>query len=285
MKAKAIRDLGQLNDASFFKKVSEGLELIIEHTSHIEADARFLAKQKKGCGYNILKAILKEEAAKFLILFDAIRCPRVPPDDFAKQLNRFNDHLAKGIYALVYGLQPADFKEIHEIIERECHEYYLDGPNDVDWIFRNEILQKREETIYVDYIESDGGHIWLSPKRYYHPEMSTFTLHLSPQIMEIVTALWKVGCTKAEALAVIARKWRSIRMTEDFSWRELRNLNYQTLKDLENKNLLQEQPNSVYSTITDRWLFPLYSLDIRIIHVDKTKLREIKEQSLFNMYY
>lgn len=285
MKAKAIRDLSQLNDENLFKEVSEGLELIIEHASHIETDARFLTEQKKGCGYNILKAILKEEAAKFLILLDAVRCPRVPPDNFAKQLSRFNDHLAKGIYALTYRLRPTKFAEIREIVKTECREYYLDGPNDVDWIFRNEILQRREETIYVDYIESDGDHIWLSPKRYYHPDMATFTFYLSPQILEIANALWKVGCTKPEALSVVAKKWRSIQMTDDLSWQELRDFNYQTLEDLKKEKLLQEQSESVYSTIIDRWLFPLYSLDIRIIKVDKSKLREIREQSSFDMYY
>ena len=69
--------MNQLNDADFFKEVSEGLDLIIEHCSHIEADARYLRDQKKPCGFNILKTILKEEAAKFLILLDAVRCPKI----------------------------------------------------------------------------------------------------------------------------------------------------------------------------------------------------------------
>ena len=277
--------MNQLKDADFFKEVSEGLELIIDHCSHIEADARYLAEQKKGCGFNLLKAILKEEAAKFLILLDAVRCPRVPPDNFAKQLTRFNDHLAKGIYALVYDLKPADLGEVRRIVETECHEYYLDGPNDVDWIFRNEILQRREETIYVDYIESDGDHTWLSPKRFYHPDLVMFSFYHSPQILEVANALSNVGFNNPKALSVVAERWRYIQMEDDFSWRKLREVNLNTVKDLEREGLLNKAPDSVYSIIIDRWLFPLYNLDIRIIKVNKSDLEETRERRFFEMFY
>lgn len=285
MKAKAIKDLNQLSDNNLFEEISEGLELVIEHASHIEGELKFLADHKKACGYRILKAIVEEEAAKFLILMDAIRCTRVPPDDFTKQLIRFNDHLAKGIYSYVYRLKPQNFAELREIIRSECHEYYLDGPNDVDWIFRNEILQKREEAIYVDYIESDGGHHWLSPKRYYHPSLASTTFYLKPQALEVADALWKTGCCRPEALSIIAKKWRAINMHDDFSWQELRKLNRATLEALKNKGLLKEQPEKIYSIIIDKWLFPLYSINIRIITVDKEKLKEKREERFFAMYY
>ena len=285
MKAKAIKDLNQLSDSDLVIKVSEGLELIIDHILSIEADVKFLAEQNKHCGFNILESVLKEESAKFLILFDAVRCPRVPPDNFSKQLARFNDHLAKGIYSLVYNFRPADFGEIKRAIERECHEYYLDGPNDFDWIFRNEILQMREENIYVDYIESDGDHMWLTPKRYYHPEMHASTFYLKPVVFEVASALWHAGFTKPNSLLSIANKWRSIQMTDDFDWRQLRKLNIKTLEDIDKMNLLNTKESKIFTSIIDKWLFPLHSLDIRIIKVNKEKLREIRDQRFLNMYY
>lgn len=285
MKEKAIKDLCQLTDADLFKEVSEGLDLIIDHASQVEKDANFLAEHKKKCGLNILKAIIKEEAAKFLILLDAIRCPRVPPEKFVKQLQRFNDHLAKGIYSLVYDTRPAHFKEIHELVVSECHEYYLDGPNDVDWIFRNEILQKREEHIYVDYIESDGDHFWLTPKRYYDPDISPIIFYATPKILEVAYALWKIGCTKPDSLSIIAKQWRTVDISDDSSWQQLRKLNHHTLAKLASKNLIIEQPDSAHSTIIDNWLFPLHSLDIRIVKVDQSNLKEVRDKALFKMYY
>jgi len=245
MKYKAIKDLNQLSDTELVIQVSEGLELIVDHFLSVEKDVRYLAEQNRQCGFNILEEVLKEEAAKFLILLDAIRCPRVPPDNFSKQLGRFSDHLAKGIYAEVYDYRPGDFGEIHRAVERECHEYYLDGPNDFDWIFRNEILQIREEKIYVDYIESDGEHMWLTPKRYYHPEMYPFTSYLRSRVVEVATALWKAGCTKPDALQLLISIWRSIKMSDDFSWHELRELNIKTLEELDKNSLLNTQDDTV----------------------------------------
>ena len=285
MRTKAIKDLNQLSDNDLVAQVSEGLEIIYDHIHSIEADVKFLAEQNKNCGFNILESVLKEESAKFLILFDAIRCPRVPFDNFTKQLARFNDHLAKGIYALVYNLRPVDFGEIKSVIERECHEYYLDGPNDFDWIFRNETLQMREEHIYVDYIESDGNHFWLTPKRFYHPEMYVSTFYTMPVVFEVASALWYAGGTKPKALLSIANNWRSIQISDDFDWQQLRKINIKTLEDLDKLNLLNTQEGNIVKTIINKWLFPLHSLDIRIINVNKEKLREIRDQQFFNMYY
>jgi hypothetical protein len=49
-------------------------------------------------------AVAEEEAGKFLILFDAARCPRLW---LGHHLKKFNDQLAKGIYADAYGWHAA----------------------------------------------------------------------------------------------------------------------------------------------------------------------------------
>jgi len=284
MKSKAICYLSQLQDQELFKEISEGLSLIIDHVLNIEEDARFLVERNKLCGYNILNSLLKEESAKFLILLDAIRSPRVPPNNFVKQLKKFQNHLAKGIYSKIYEYPPLphNFSKVQKIAKSECKEYYLDGPNDVDWIFRNEILQKREEMIYVDYIENDGERSWISPKRYYDPCISIITKsYLRPKILGVIDALWKTGCTKPESLAIVAEKWRPISMSSDTSCQDLKKLNSQTLQFLKKENLLEKQPQAVYSTIVDNWLFPLHSLDIGIINVDESALKDRREQILF----
>jgi hypothetical protein len=285
VKAKAIKDLSQLSDNELFAQASEGLDLIIEHTLAVEADAKFLAEQNRRCGLAILGAILKEEAAKFLILVDAIRCPRVPPDEFSRQLGRFNDHLAKGVYSLVYGLHFISFGEIDKFIQRECQAYYLDGPNDYDWIFRNEIIQRREETIYVDYIETDENHVWITPKRFYQPDMHVLGRYYRPEALEVAEALWQAGCTKPESLSHIAKMWRPIRIPDDFTQDRLRELNIRTLEELNNSNLLSTQEEQSLLTIVNKWSFPLYSLKIRIIEVDKETLKETRDNAFFLMYY
>ena len=41
--------------------------------------------------------------------------------------------------------------------------YYLAGPNDVDWIFRNQLLSSREDGLYVDYVRYEDGAAWSTP--------------------------------------------------------------------------------------------------------------------------
>jgi AbiV family abortive infection protein len=163
MRARAIRDLVQLPDKYFFSEVSAGLEHVFHNAARIERDAILLAEQKRSRGSRILMGIAEEEMAKFLILLDAVRCPRVPPESFSQQLSRFNDHLAKGIYAEACNWRPGSLGQLAEYVDDSRQQYYLDGPTGADWIFRNRIIEQRERTIYVDYVDTDEGHCWTPP--------------------------------------------------------------------------------------------------------------------------
>jgi AbiV family abortive infection protein len=272
MRTRAIRDLAQLSDPDFFAEVSEGIEQVLDNAVRIEQDARFLGEHERRNGYRILLGIAEEEAVKVLILLDAVRCPRDPASQFARQLSRFHDHLAKGIYAEACSWRPATFGELVSYIDRERREFYLDGPNDVDWIFRNRILQNREGAIYVDYVHTDEGHLWLTPSDNYLMFVHT------PAALRLVQALNASGCTTPEGLAMIARIWRPVNMTVDYHWTNLRDLNHRTLQELEVQGLLREQSQEVYSTIVNDWPFPIYSADLGLAEVDQDELRELQRR-------
>lgn len=122
MRARAIKDLSQLSDTAFFLEAAEGLEHIISNARRLYDSAVVLAEAKHGHGYRVLMSLSEEEASKFLILVDAMRCPRQPADRFSNQLARFNDHLAKG--GSTHGLVPCVLLRLHNcknisiIIER-----------------------------------------------------------------------------------------------------------------------------------------------------------------------
>ena len=99
MKAGAIGALNGLDDGQFFSAIAEGLALVAKHGDHLWNAATTLYDTGQHHASRILTLIAQEEAAKYLILIDAIRCPRLPPKRRACQLRRFYDHLAKGLYA------------------------------------------------------------------------------------------------------------------------------------------------------------------------------------------
>jgi len=108
-RVKAIRDLAQCPDRDFFHEVAIGLDLVAQNAFAIEDDARHMWGEKRPRGHAVLRALAAEEAAKFLILLDAVRCPRVPSEAFSGQIDRFDKHLPKGIYAQYCDWEPATF--------------------------------------------------------------------------------------------------------------------------------------------------------------------------------
>jgi AbiV family abortive infection protein len=277
MEPRRIVDLAQLSDIEFFQQVSDGLTLIHENAMCLWESVAVLAAQEHLRAGLILKGHCLEEAAKFLILLDAVRCPRQPDKNrFSNQLKKFNQHLARALYAEVCDWRPVNLHEVQTHIERECQAYYLDGPNDVDWIFRNDILRQREEALYVDYIATDEGHDWVSPQRH-EAVSSKFFFSYKPSVLRLVDALYRAGFGKATALQAIAELWRPQQFTPDTTSSQLRAVILQTIGVLEDRNVLESAEMGALSHIAEMWTFPLYDSPMAVISVDKETLRNIRD--------
>lgn len=277
MRVKAIRDLAERPDGEFFEEVATGLALTAKNALSLEHDARELWQQKRGPGQAVLRALAAEESAKFLILLDAVRCPRDPRDVFERQLSRFHNHLAKGIYAQYCNLEPATLADADRFTERDRLEFYLDGPADVDWIFPNSILFSRETALYVDYIETDEGHMWQEPWLHSVMLKSGFPYH-TPRVVRLVRSLHAVGIATAEALRTVADTWRPVAWTPDFHRRDLRTLNSEMLNRL--GSMAVDAPAEARSVV-DRWLFPLFGVDLGPIKVSQEALRAYRDDYRF----
>ena len=73
MRVRAIKDLMQLGEPAFFAAISEGLELIVQNVSRLHDSALTLAKASQPHAARVLVTLAEEEAAKVLILLDAVR--------------------------------------------------------------------------------------------------------------------------------------------------------------------------------------------------------------------
>jgi len=210
MRVKAIRDLLQLDETSFYKEIAKGIDLIINNSRAMLKDADILFKQNHQRGNSILQALANEEAAKVLILIDAVRCPFNFKDHLSRQLGWFNHHLAKGIYTESCYWKMESYSKLLEAVESERERYYLDGPNDIDWIFFNRILGEREGTIYVDYVEIEGKHIWQIPS-----DLQFLNKPVSC-VLDLCTSMYELGFFTLEGLREMSNFWKRIQITEDF---------------------------------------------------------------------
>ena len=272
MRVRAIKDLTQFAEPEFFAAIAEGLDLIVKNVTKLWDAAAILGEGKKEHPARVLAIIAEEEAAKALILIDTVRCPRLPADRFAKQLGRFNDHLAKGLYAKAYMMHPATLADLQAYIDIDREEFYLDGPNDVDWIFRNDVIQQREGALYVDYVAYDEEKKWFDPS-------TTLALGLNvrqPESVRMVQAFYDAGFFTKESLEIIAEIWRPSPLDMNTHFQEVRKLNYSTLELMETRGLL-ELPSSTYTWLIDEWQFPMYDLDLSQITVSRNTLREQRD--------
>lgn len=267
MRPRAFADLTQLSGPKFFRAVSEGLGHIARNVSAIDADSRRLALEKQGRGSRILNAFATEEAGKFLILLDAVRCPPLPEERFVAQFRKANEHLAKGLYAEANNIRPIDFAEVKHWVVRQSQEFFLDGPNGVDWIFRNHMTHSRENALYVDYVATQEGHYWDVPG-----DLDECVSSDSPAAVRMVLAISEAGMSGAMALQVIADIWRATPILDEMDVHELRRLNNFTLSELSRLGHLLERPSRDYSMIAADWFFPLYDLPLKEVKVKSSDL-------------
>jgi hypothetical protein len=148
--------------------------------------------------------------------------------------------------------------------------HYLDGPNDIDWIFRNEIDARREEQLYVDYVASDDGDRWWSPR-----EWDAFGISPPSGAVELVRSMHRAGFSTSAGLRVGADLWNPFVPAAATPWSEVHRLSLETMERLADEMGLSADETSL-RRILDSWTFPLWHVDINYIKVELNELRKKK---------
>jgi len=276
MNPKATKDLAQLQPDDLIKEVSLGLELVCDNVISLSEDARFSCESARYRAGRILLAFSEEEAAKALILIDAIRCPRNHPNH-ANHLGCFNEHLAKGIYVEYCRISPNTFGEAEKYIQRLRPDLYIDTDDYQVWIGRNDILQRREDLIYVSRVRASGKHSWNSPL-FWPEDLRKMGCNVDVSaILNLVGAMRRCGFMKEAALREIARIWQPVVMNADFLIGGLEQLNFETLEALNAAGLIEGSSGDDQIAVVHRWYYPLYSLNLSPIRVKPSEAEEWKE--------
>ena len=257
----AVIDLAKFSDDRLFKEISEGITHIVENAVSLDDTARRLCQAQEYRTAEILRGFAEEEAAKVLILIDAVRCPSDRPEK-AETLKCFYNHLVKRIYAMMCSWRGGrvNFEEVRQTIGLECRSLYLDGPNDIDWIFPNSIKAEREQAMYVDYVqditEENGAYFWKSP----HPsDLYSRTYYDSPASVNIACAICQIGASTPKGLAIIADIWREFEPTSKTSLEDLVHVKGRTVERLIEEGLCSATDPSTQLVMAD-WSYPLWPL-------------------------
>ena len=272
MRHRAIKDLSQLSDSDLFLQIAEGLNHIVKNAQEFYADSESLATQLRGPSSRVLRNIAEEEAAKYLILIDAIRCPR-QSNNFSRQLGRFYCHLSRGIYAYAAIGQFSTFGELRNWVNEERESLFLNGPEGYDYIYRNRILDRRESMMYVDYeLHEDNEYIWSAPG--HHNEGLALSLRgVIPPSLATVLSLNKAGFATPQGLKLLADIWRPISIIDTITRSDLNVYIQRTYEEADSQALPGERDQITTTRLSQYWQFPMYSLDMRLIEVSLNELR------------
>ena len=161
-------------------------------------------------------------------------------------------------------------------------ELYLDGPEYILWTFRNRILQEREGRLYVGYIRTDEGNHW-NPPACELEILGDAAKPLDSEVLRLIGAFQKLGMSTPESLSVVAHIWRSVQITDELHISELEGITERTLNELDQKGLLNKD-NEAMSIVIDRWLYPLYPLDLGLLKVERNALRQAQRAEADRFY-
>lgn len=274
VRARAAPSLAALPATKLLAQLAEGMALVAEHVLTLEEAAQRQTGGGAARAAAAIRAVADEEAGKYLILLDAARCARQPQKVRARQLKRFNLHVPKGVYAEVVDTRPDRFRELVGYVDHLRASHYLDGPNDVDWVFRNSIEAGREERLYVDYVESDDGRRWISPARWDFVASGIDLDSMTSGAVLLLGALHRLGFSSEIGLTVVDRVWRDFIPQPSTRWGEVCERIESTLEQLAAAGAAGGATDLDARTVWESWPFPLHSVEVEVRAVDVDDLRE-----------
>lgn len=254
--------------------IAAGMAALVEHVDTLSADLAALVADERARSAAALGIQAEEEAAKILILLDLVRMGWRDQKACVNQIDRFYDHLARGIYAQVVHFRPATVKELQRLIDFERRSRYLDGPNDVDWIFRNEVLTRRESSLYVDYVHTEDGDEWVSPA-----SRDEYKSAWRVDAARLALLLAKAGATSRDGLEIVARDWRGVSLDPDTHWQVAAAINAGVLRAVHAAGLSDPGMTETEAAwLCDRWTFPLGRFDMDQVEVSDAELEEQRDR-------
>lgn len=259
--------------AKRFPLLAEGLELLVEHIREMHAAAATLRESGMARQAAILQALASEESAKVLLVLDVARLGWNNDGAASKHLALWSNHVTRGIYVETANYSPGTFRELRGIVERLRPSHYLDGPTDVDWVFRNEIEARREETIYVDLLNTEDGLSWVTPQR------SPFVGHYPWEgSVKLVLAMNACGVLTARGLEITSEVWNGVEVEDLTPWPDMHQLNVQVLRRVWDDVGPTDATRDDVDLVLEHWTYPLTGLDLKVDDVNVDALPEIRER-------
>jgi hypothetical protein len=273
------RRLCQLDDAERLAFIAEGLPVILRSAQGFWAAAEKLQAHSREA--KVLENYADEEAAKILILVDAVRCP---PKLIASRLNKivgwFYNHLARLIYAEAVSWKPTHLAQLREYVDQQRHGHYLEG-HAREYIAPNWAIYQRENLLYAD-VEAyqDGTLEWSAPRDPPYGHFGSFRR----RALLVAEAMEQVGMFTTAGLKAVSDIWGSLEYREKEDHHDGRKLTEQLLTRLHAEGLILDTAKAEHAgTLYNEWQIPMYNLEFSLIPVSLEELEAEQDREFWSM--
>ena len=227
----------------------------------------------------VLSGHAVEEAAKILILMDAVRCPKkLISEHIGKIVGWFYDHLARLIYAEVIGWRPTHITELRKYVRPLRLSHSVDGEIG-EFIFPNWSLYMRESQMYADIACEEGKDpYWNAP--------SSVTLGMAPfepPALTLTKAMSALGLFSAKGLIATSEIWSTTTFSDSEDCRDALSLTRKLVNRLVEQDIpTQSATDEHVGTLAHLWQLPMYDFDFELIDVPLEKLKKEQDRILFS---
>ena len=272
---KQATELCRMGHKKRLKFLAEGLPVIQESAEGYWKASLQLREFPREA--EVLSGYAVEEAAKILVLLDAVRCPkRLVPKHIGKIVGWFYNHLARLIYAEATGWRPTDVTELRTYVEELRKSHSVEGVVG-EVILPNLSLFMRESQLYADIACAEGGDPYWSAPSSVDMGMSSF----EPPALTLTKAMSALGMFSAIGLTATSEVWGATTFcaSED-RWAALSLTRQLVNRLVEQGSPTRSATDEHFSALFDLWQLPMYDFDLKLINVPLQELKDLQEQSL-----
>jgi hypothetical protein len=277
------RRMCQLSEKKRLSLIAEGLPIILNSAQGFWKASRQLDALPREA--KVLESFAEEEAAKILILMDAVRCPpRLASSRLTVIIGWFYDHLARLIYAEAASWKPMHLAQLREYVDRQRRGHYIEGYAG-EYIMPNWAVYSRESGLYADVEASQDDELhWSSPRQPYDPGDFRPFRSFIPAALRVAEAMQQLGLFTAAGLKAISDIWGAVEYCDKEGRHEGDQLTEALLRRLHTEGLMADTAQDEHvRTLYGDWQIPMYSLEFSLIPVPIEQLRAEQEAEYWSM--
>jgi len=255
--------------------LAEGFPIILDSARSFWEGSRQLKDRPREA--QVLEGFATEEAAKILILMDAVRCPKkLISSRIGRIAGWFYKHLARLIYADAMTWKPMHVNQLREYVASHRKTHNVEGFVG-EYILPNWTIYERESRLYADIEAHEDDVIgWNSPTGIF----IDLPWH-NVRALELAEAMSAVGLFTKKGLRATSEIWGQMEFTGDENHTDAERLTQMLLKRLIAEKLPSEAATQDHvQALYGYWQLPMYDFDFSPIPVSLEELRAEQEAML-----